>query len=533
MTSTAQAQLTGTDTKPGDSCTSAEEGYVRRNASTDRDISEITLICDGSVWQKATGGGLEALQGTAVAGPCTAERNGLIKFNAGDDPPWQYCDGGTTTWRPFRVPQCQDDDAGACTLALLRSSNDPQFSASNIRCGSKLLGVTGTYGSGASNAFTWADVTNANPSTLTTTGTVSISGIPAGCPAEVEVSGQGSPQVSIAGGAWGAGGPVTNGQSLAVRLTSGAFGATNTAAIAIGSTDDAWSVTTRNANNCTAQSKTWLTNCTAMISTANHGANGTVSITDPGGCGTAWFGSGTFSCSDGTFTYTSGSCTQQTACDTTPDSLSFTDASNVQLSTLTMASAVTITGINTSAPVSVNGGGAEISINGGAWVTSGAIVNGQTLAVRLTSPDSFATGLSAIITVGSASDTWTVSTRAASSCSLPWGGTIAHSDSVTAYSQDSLACGGSCASHQTTRICNDGTLSNAGYDYSSCMVTSCATLVDTGPCDRTDLAPNYSTCPGGAGTACSSPGQICTSSAGCTLPSPRGGIAGRRLYTCQ
>lgn len=63
---TAHAQLVGADTKPGEPCSASEEGYVRRNASADRNISEITLICDGSVWQSATGSGgtdtLAALQ---------------------------------------------------------------------------------------------------------------------------------------------------------------------------------------------------------------------------------------------------------------------------------------------------------------------------------------------------------------------------------------------------------------------------------------------------------------------------------------
>lgn len=76
--------------------------------------------------------------------------------------------------------------------------------------------------------------------------------------------------------------------------------------------------------NCTAASRTWLTNCTATVSAANHGNTGSASIADPGGCGTAWFGSATFSCSDGIFSYASGTCTQQTACDTTPNAFDFT-----------------------------------------------------------------------------------------------------------------------------------------------------------------------------------------------------------------
>lgn len=53
----AHAALDGWDNKPGDPCTAAEEGHTRRNASADLDGSQITLICDGSVWQSATDSG--------------------------------------------------------------------------------------------------------------------------------------------------------------------------------------------------------------------------------------------------------------------------------------------------------------------------------------------------------------------------------------------------------------------------------------------------------------------------------------------
>lgn len=507
------AQLAGTDTKPGDTCTAAEEGYVRRNASAARDASEITLMCDGSVWQKATGGGgLAALQGQNDTGPCTSEKDGLIKYNPSNTPPWQYCDGGTTSWLPFRLPQCQDDDTGECTLAAIRFSNDPQFKASSIRCGDNLLGVTGTYGSGSSSAFAFVNATNAALSTLTTASAVTISGIPAGCPGEVSVSGQGSPQISVAGGVWGTSGTISNGQTLTVRLTSSAsFATMRTATVSIGSTDSAWSVTTlaadttpdtytftdvtgaelstlttataitisginsstpvsvtgtgaqisinggawgtsgnitngqtlavrltsssahstalsatvtvgsatetwlvttRALNNCSAESKTWLTNCTATVSAAAHGANGTATISDPGGCGTAYYGSGMFSCADGTFTYSSGTCTQQTACDTTPNAFAFTDQTGIALSTLTTSNTLTISGINTATPVSVSGGGSpKISINGGAWGVSGSITNGQSLRVQLTSSASGNTTVAATVTVGGVSDNWSVTTQ--------------------------------------------------------------------------------------------------------------------------
>jgi hypothetical protein len=270
-----------------------------------------------------------------------------------------------------------------------------------------------------------------------------------------------------------------------------------------------------------------LTNCTASVSAANNGANGTASISDPGGCGTAYYGSATFACADGIFTYGSGTCTQQTACDTTPDTFTFTDLPNVQLSTLTTASAVTITGINTGTSVSVSGGGAEISINGGGWTTSGTITNGQTLAVRLTSSAAFATGASATITVGSVSDIWTVTTRAGNSCSLPWGGSIAHGASTTAYSQNSLACGGNCSSYQTTRSCSDGTLSNAGYNYASCSVAGCWTWVSKGSVIGSSTITCSPSSP--AGVTCSSNGATC-------YGSPTGNAHGgpyRTSYRCE
>lgn len=52
-----------------------------------------------------------------------------------------------------------------------------------------------------------------------------------------------------------------------------------------------------------------------------------------------------------------------------------------------------------------------------------------------------------------------------SSCSLPWGGSINHGSSTTAYSTSSVPYGSSCTSQ--TRTCNDGTLSGSG-SFGSC-----------------------------------------------------------------
>src|SRR6056300_789887 len=96
--------------------------------------------------------------------------------------------------------------------------------------------------------------------------------------------------------------------------------------------------------------------------------------------------------------------------DTTPDAFDFTDQSNLSLSTLTYSNNVTISGINQSVSVSATNG-AQFSINGGSYVTSGSISNGQTLRVRLTSSGSYNTVVSTTVTVGGTSDVWSITTR--------------------------------------------------------------------------------------------------------------------------
>jgi hypothetical protein len=119
-------------------------------------------------------------------------------------------------------------------------------------------------------------------------------------------------------------------------------------------------------------------------------------------------------------------------CDTTPDAFSFTDQTGVALNTLTTSNSLTITGVNVPTSVSVSGQGSpQISINGGAWGTSGTITNSQTLQVRLTSSASPNTASNATVTVGTGSDNWSVTTTGAvfnparANCSTNNGGPFA------------------------------------------------------------------------------------------------------------
>lgn len=101
--------------------------------------------------------------------------------------------------------------------------------------------------------------------------------------------------------------------------------------------------------------------------------------------------------------------------DTTPNPFSFTDQSNVALSTIITSNTITITGINTATNVSMSGGTSmAYSIAGGSFISSGGtITNGQTLQVRQLSSSSYSTAAGSVVTVGGTSTVWTVTTQAA------------------------------------------------------------------------------------------------------------------------
>ena len=98
--------------------------------------------------------------------------------------------------------------------------------------------------------------------------------------------------------------------------------------------------------------------------------------------------------------------------DTTPDTFTFADQTNVALSTAFTSNAITVAGITAASPLTITGG--QYSINGGAFASAATtVVNGDTVAVRVTSSGSNSTAVSATLTIGGVSDTFTVTTAAA------------------------------------------------------------------------------------------------------------------------
>jgi len=95
--------------------------------------------------------------------------------------------------------------------------------------------------------------------------------------------------------------------------------------------------------------------------------------------------------------------------DRIPSAFGFTDAVDANLSTVTTSDTVTPTGYDVTTSWTVTGG--EASVAGGAWAASGTINPGQNIQLRATSSASYATAVSATLTIGGISDVWYVTTR--------------------------------------------------------------------------------------------------------------------------
>jgi hypothetical protein len=103
------------------------------------------------------------------------------------------------------------------------------------------------------------------------------------------------------------------------------------------------------------------------------------------------------------------------ASDTTPNAFDLGGpVSDAELSTLTFSSTITVSGINAATPISISGSGSPVySVNGGSFTaTSGTVLNGNEVQVRVTSSASNNTSVTATLNIGGVTDTFTVTTIA-------------------------------------------------------------------------------------------------------------------------
>ncbi len=109
---------------------------------------------------------------------------------------------------------------------------------------------------------------------------------------------------------------------------------------------------------------------------------------------------------------------------TTPAGFDFLNSTGARLSTQTESGIIPISGISVATEVSIYGGGApqfrvcsisDCSAVVSSYGNSASIINGQYLQLRLTASSTQTTALSAVVTVGTVSDSWSVTTSAAPS----------------------------------------------------------------------------------------------------------------------
>jgi hypothetical protein len=99
--------------------------------------------------------------------------------------------------------------------------------------------------------------------------------------------------------------------------------------------------------------------------------------------------------------------------DSTPDAFSFTDQTDVALSSTITSTAITVAGIDTAAAISVSGGTYDKNASGTFTADAGTVSNGDTVRARHTSSSSNSTAVNTVVTIGGVSDTFTSTTVAA------------------------------------------------------------------------------------------------------------------------
>ena len=305
---------------------------------------------------------------------------------------------------------------------------------------------------GTPTGVSFTDQLNTIVNSLYTSNTITPTGY--NTPVLVTISGDGTPQFSINGGAYTSDAAIiTPGQTLVIRnISSATASAIRLTTITVGGVPYAWSIANMGATGDTTPNAFSFTPVTGAALSATVESNTItvtgidvatpISITGGGmSINGSSFISGATAITNGqtvrVAVITSGSyntpvtatlsigletpvtanfvATTLVAPDTTPTSYNFNNISGQALNTVVVSNVVTISGINTPSLVTIAGeGNPAFSINGGTFSASPRnITNGQTLQLRLTTAGLNADLLSVSVTVGTLSDAWDVTTVSA------------------------------------------------------------------------------------------------------------------------
>ncbi|MEQ1803347.1 MAG: hypothetical protein ABL989_15570 [Gammaproteobacteria bacterium] len=327
-----------------------------------------------------------------------------------------------------------------------------RWSGSAISCGTLQAGplvVTGTAVPDpvdlTPDPFAFTDVTDVALSTVTTSNTVTITGIAAAAP--ITVTG-GEYSIGCNGTFVSTAGTINDGQTVCVRNTSSATPATavNTV-LSVSSVSDTFTTTTIPPDTIpTAFAFTDVTGVAEnAVQTSNAitvgGINAPAAISVTGGeysigC------NGTFTAVAGNISNAETVCVRHTSGvglgvsvntvltigtvsdtftsttaggDTNPDQFQFVDQDGVDQDIEIISEPVTITGIDAPAAITVTGGEYSIGCNGTFTAAAGTISNDEDVCVRHTSASTSGTAVTTTLTVGTApaskSDAFSSGTR--------------------------------------------------------------------------------------------------------------------------
>jgi hypothetical protein len=293
--------------------------------------------------------------------------------------------------------------------------------------------------------FSFDSIQGANVSTEYTSNTITVGGLGAGISSDLNATN--GALTSKNGGAFSTSTKsVTNGDTVTVKMTSSASNNTlKQTSVSVGSATALWKITTKSAavqvpngfafNNVleapilsyVESNEITISGLTATV-TATSPTNGAESSVNGGAFSTSsksvsngdtiklrLFTSdvlgdtATTSISVGDGPNVEWFVTNVSTADSKPDYFDFTDKSNQAANTYIESNTITVSGINVPTSVSATNG-AEFSINGGSWVTTGNILNNQTLTLRILSDSTPGGEVSTDITIGSLTDTWKVTT---------------------------------------------------------------------------------------------------------------------------
>ena len=327
---------------------------------------------------------------------------------------------------------------------IVRQTSSDQFSTqtdTTLTVG----GVTGTFSVTTlaqdldPDAFTFTDQTDVPRNDVRTSNSITVTNINDAAP--ISITGG---EYAIDGGTFAStAGTINNGQSVVVRQTSSSNFSTRTdAMLTIGTTSDTFSVTTLvqdvDPDQFTFTDQANVARATLFTSNAItiNGINDAAPVSIAGG--EYAIDGGTFTATPGTVangqsivvrqasstnfstttdaTLTVGAISDTfgvttLAQDVVPDSFTFTDQTDVDLNTAITSNAITVSGINDAASISVSGG--LYAIDGGSFVATPGTVNpGQSVTVQQTSSSNFSTTTDAVLTIGGVSDTFSVTTLA-------------------------------------------------------------------------------------------------------------------------